>query len=420
MPFSDGAPRALPFRSLAVLAFLRALSGSPQLTAKSIRMESLRANAADLLSGIEQMESAGFLKDFLLAEGHDAVAAYEAILLEIDWELARRKREPFFLTYIVDATVTANFPLGFIENPEHPERKALFLRFRDYLLSPPVQRRLAAFGWRTETGDFPDAGGFGIREDWGLNPNRTLSELRLPAPDVFGEALDLYRTGFRKPAFTFFCLDFSGSMRGKGETELKQAMRILLHTEDFARYGIDTGRRDRLQILAFSDRILGKWESDAASPDGLLPIDDALQILSPAGNSDLHACLLQALSFLLETPGMDAYAPATVLMTDGRSPAFAGSALEWEWRMQESRRKIPVFTVLPEIKAQAENSQDPLDVQRHQDMVRFVDRFERRVHDLRTSRMVALQALPQIRLIQHNDQLLVERIQGSILHTIPL
>jgi len=77
-------------------------------------------------------------------------------------------------------------------------------------------------------------------------------------------------------------------------------------------------------------------------------------------------------------------------------------------------------TLLPEIKAQAENSQDPLDVQRHQDMVRFVDRFERRVHDLRTSRMVALQALPQIRLIQHNDQLLVERIQESILHTIPL
>ena len=47
-------------------------------------------------------------------------------------------------------------------------------------------------------------------------------------------------------------------------------------------------------------------------------------------------------------------------------------------------------------------------------------RFEKKIHDLKLSRMVAIQSLPQIRLIQSNDQALVEKIQSSILNTIPL
>ena len=50
----------------------------------------------------------------------------------------------------------------------------------------------------------------------------------------------------------------------------------------------------------------------------------------------------------------------------------------------------------------------------------MVNRFEKKLHDLKLSRMVSLQTLPQIRLIQGNDQTLVEKIQSSILNTIPL
>ncbi len=76
--------------------------------------------------------------------------------------------------------------------------------------------------------------------------------------------------------------------------------------------------------------------------------------------------------------------------------------------------------ILPDLKARAEQSGDPLDAQKHQDMVQFATRFEKRLHDLKLSRMVSLQVLPQIRLIQYNNQTLVEKIQSSILHTIPL
>ncbi len=55
-----------------------------------------------------------------------------------------------------------------------------------------------------------------------------------------------------------------------------------------------------------------------------------------------------------------------------------------------------------------------------QDLSQMINRFEKKVHDLKLSRMISIQTLPQVRLIQNNDQLLVEKIQSSILNTIPL
>ena len=77
-------------------------------------------------------------------------------------------------------------------------------------------------------------------------------------------------------------------------------------------------------------------------------------------------------------------------------------------------------TVIPGFKTKAEKSQDPLDAQKLQDMQQFLSRFEKKLHDLKLSRMVSIQTAPQIRLIQNNNQLLVEKIQTSILNTIPL
>jgi len=76
--------------------------------------------------------------------------------------------------------------------------------------------------------------------------------------------------------------------------------------------------------------------------------------------------------------------------------------------------------ILPQAKIKAETSNDPLVVQAYQDLIQFVNRFERKVHDLKLSRMIAIQTAPQIRLIQTGDQALVEKVQNSILTTIPL
>jgi uncharacterized protein YaaN involved in tellurite resistance len=75
---------------------------------------------------------------------------------------------------------------------------------------------------------------------------------------------------------------------------------------------------------------------------------------------------------------------------------------------------------LPALEAEAQASQDPLDAQRVNDVRQAVLRFERRLHDLKLTRMIAIQTAPQVRLIQSNDQNLVEKIQSSILTTVPL
>ena len=75
---------------------------------------------------------------------------------------------------------------------------------------------------------------------------------------------------------------------------------------------------------------------------------------------------------------------------------------------------------LPEIQKKALASNDPFDAQRAQDFGQLINRFEKKLYDLKLSRMLSIQTGPQIRLIQNNDQVLVEKMQSSILTTIPL
>jgi uncharacterized protein YaaN involved in tellurite resistance len=84
-------------------------------------------------------------------------------------------------------------------------------------------------------------------------------------------------------------------------------------------------------------------------------------------------------------------------------------------KIQEVKEKL-----IPELKAKAESNKDSLASQEYQDMVQSLDRFEKKIHDLKLSRMLSLQTGPQIRLVQNGNQLLVEKIQSSILNTIPL
>ena len=77
-------------------------------------------------------------------------------------------------------------------------------------------------------------------------------------------------------------------------------------------------------------------------------------------------------------------------------------------------------TTLEELKARAAQSGDAMDAQRANDMPANCDRFEKKLHDLKLTRQVALQMAPQIRLLQNNDSLLVERIQSTLSNTLPL
>ena len=75
---------------------------------------------------------------------------------------------------------------------------------------------------------------------------------------------------------------------------------------------------------------------------------------------------------------------------------------------------------LPRLKAEADSSNNQMDVQDVNDMIQYINRLEKRVHDLKLSRQITLQSAPQIRMIQNINQTLAEKIQSSILTSIPL
>ncbi len=77
-------------------------------------------------------------------------------------------------------------------------------------------------------------------------------------------------------------------------------------------------------------------------------------------------------------------------------------------------------TELPALQEKARTSGLPEDAQAANDYANMLGRFEKKLHDLELTRMISVQMSPQIRLIQNNDSLMAEKIQTSIVNTIPL
>ena len=77
-------------------------------------------------------------------------------------------------------------------------------------------------------------------------------------------------------------------------------------------------------------------------------------------------------------------------------------------------------TAIPELEKQAKQSGLAEDAQAVNDMRNMANRFEKKLHDLELTRMVSIQMAPQIRLVQNSDSLMVEKIQSTLVNTIPL
>ncbi len=75
---------------------------------------------------------------------------------------------------------------------------------------------------------------------------------------------------------------------------------------------------------------------------------------------------------------------------------------------------------LPELQKKATESGEQIDAQKVNDMENTINRFEKKLYDLKTTRVISIQMAPQIRLLQNNEAELVEKIQSSITNTIPL
>ncbi|WP_211654259.1 toxic anion resistance protein [Planococcus alpniumensis] len=86
----------------------------------------------------------------------------------------------------------------------------------------------------------------------------------------------------------------------------------------------------------------------------------------------------------------------------------------------EIKRDEIMNETIPALRRKAEASNDQMAYQEVNDMVQYVDRLEKRLYDLQLSRQITIQSAPQIRMIQQTNQTLAEKIQSSIMTSIPL
>lgn len=86
----------------------------------------------------------------------------------------------------------------------------------------------------------------------------------------------------------------------------------------------------------------------------------------------------------------------------------------------EQRLKEVRDTDLKRLQDAAAASGDAMDAQKANDLAAQCDRFEKKLHDLKLTRQISMQMAPQIRLLQNNNSLLVERIQSTLVNTLPL
>ncbi|RDW20005.1 VWA domain-containing protein [Oceanobacillus arenosus] len=325
----------------AYIGFLYALLGNPNMiTKEDLQNPTLKEDIRKLFSGINRSSgSSGWLKDLYLKGDYDAMVNYEAVIIEANQELMEQGKEPLFVIYPQDGLTIADNTLGYIDNGE-ADKEAFFLSLQDFLLSEDSQANIEDLGRRTGLGGLVENPNDTIfNPDWGIETDTPLASISFPAEDVIYEALTLYQTDFKKPSYTVFALDYSGSMSGTGEEEMEEAIRILLNQEEAKQYLLQSSDEDKIVIIPFNDQVLAHWEaSNLSEYDNLY---QTVESFDAGGGTDIYQPVIYGLEILKDVD-TNRYNPAVILMTDGESEGDLG---ELEAYYHDLNKDIPVFSI---------------------------------------------------------------------------
>ena len=330
----------------AYLAMLSSALGHPDIiTVADLEKTETADIVGDLLQGVERTAgSSGWLRDLYLETaadgiGYDAMWNYEAILAEVNAELARTGAEPLWAIYPSDGVAMADSPLGYVAKGQPAENEEFFLGLQAHLLSESVQQQLAGLGRRVALGR-ADTG----QSDptWNFDPSRLVTTIRMPEPAVVAAALNLFQEGLRRPSLTAYCLDFSGSMKGAGVSELKRAAGMVFTPEAASKVLIQATPRDRIVVLPFDGgtRKMLQGRGIAADQSSILA---AIEREQAGGGTDMYRCASQALNFIAALDDREDYLAAIVVMTDGQSDQDTADAFFTYW--DSVTPSVPVFGI---------------------------------------------------------------------------
>lgn len=338
----------------AYISYLYAFAGHPEeLTAANLQDPTVRDKITKILGAVDRSAgSSGFLGELFVNDydSLDAMVNYEAVVIETNQQLVRDGKEPLFVVYPKDGLAIADSPFAYIDKGD-PAKEAAFGQLQTFLLSPATQQTLLDRGRRS--------GPFGLNPDpaavdpavfnpeWGIDVARTISTITFPPPAVVQEALTLYQTTFRKPSFTVFCLDFSGSMEGAGERDLTRAMRTLLIQAEAERYLLQTGPNDVTVVIPFDDKLKpgarpADWTVVGNNPAALERLFGQVEAMAAGGGTDIYEPVVEALA-VLKQRGYEGYSASIILLTDGKSEGEIGAVTEQQDEL--AIHDVPIYSI---------------------------------------------------------------------------
>ena len=151
----------------------------------------------------------------------------------------------------------------------------------------------------------------------------------------------MYQSELRKPVHIVFCLDYSGSMYGEGNTELVKAMKYILTEEEAEKNMLQFSSKDKISVIAFDHNIMGVWETQ----NGIETTDliDEIEKTDTRGSTNIYLASTNALDMLSQEDS-DTYNLSIILMTDGLSNC--GSINELEKAYNRIGKDIPIYSIM--------------------------------------------------------------------------
>ncbi|KAB7789879.1 substrate-binding and vWA domain-containing protein [Bifidobacterium leontopitheci] len=331
----------------AYLAFLTALSGKNEaLTAADLDDSALQQNMKTLLSGVNRSSgSSDWLKDMVVKDSgrFDSMVNYESLVIAADKELTAAGKDPLLAVYPSDGIAVSDSPLGYVDRGQKLDDA--FAKFQKALSSKASKRLFEQAGRRTGLGgalayatDAKVKESF--RAEWGITTGSdSLKAIAMPSATVITKALDVYQRNLRKPSWTVWVVDYSGSMYGEGKDGVVGGLKAALDPRKAAQSMIEPGSNDVNILIPFNSNAMDAIKAQGTDTASLI---DQARTLDPSGGTNIYDGLVQALYNMPSDPSL--YTTAIVLMTDGQSSTQ--DKTKFTNIYQQNTFQPPVFSIM--------------------------------------------------------------------------
>ena len=343
LKFSMSSPTQTNTGASAYLGFVSTLAGNPEvLTEKDLEKDQLKKELTQLYTGMARSSGSDeFLEEMFLNGNYEAVVTYETSIININKQLESQGKEPLYIIYAKDGVSISDSPFAYIDN-KNEEKADEFSKLQKYILSNEGQSELVKTGrrvWYGGTNENADKTVF--NPNWGIDTSKYIVPVKYPSTEVIKKSLGIYQTELRKPIHTVFCLDYSGSMYGKGNNQLTEAMDYILNEEEASKNLLQFSSKDKITIIPFNHQILGEYTTeDGRNTKDLI---NKITSTSVSGGTDIYLPAMKGLE-ILSQEDLETYNVSIVLMTDGASNYNRLDELTRLYK--QTGKDIPIFSIM--------------------------------------------------------------------------